>query len=146
MNTQIFYLMKYDLKGIEGHKSLSNFSVNPTLPLMDGPLMLPPNLCVFLSFLVLYSPLFLLHSLYIPLFPLFCSLQTLIYILKGHMRQLLCHVIFNDFQIFWSNYNLDLFYLNLHSYGQLFVLVLHVSHLPLQNEKKNLFELFTHYL
>ena len=29
-------------KVIEGHKSSSNFSVNQTLPLLDGPLMLPP--------------------------------------------------------------------------------------------------------
>ena len=36
-------------KVIEGPKSLSNFSVNLTLPLMDGPLMLPNELCVFLS-------------------------------------------------------------------------------------------------
>ena len=31
MNMQIFHLHKFDLKGIEGHKSLFNFSVNPAL-------------------------------------------------------------------------------------------------------------------
>jgi hypothetical protein len=58
-------------KVIEGHKCSSNFSVNPTLPLMDGPLMLPFQIvCISLSLtlhLFLYSPLFLLLSLYIPL-------------------------------------------------------------------------------
>ena len=72
MNTQIFHLKKYDSKVIEGHKSSSNFSVNPTLPLMDGPLMLPSKIvCISLSLTlhrVLYSPLFLLLSLYIPLY------------------------------------------------------------------------------
>ena len=93
-------------KVIEGHKSSSNFSVNPTLPLMDGMLMLPSQIvCISLSltlYLVLYSPLFLLlsisfsiplsfsYSLFISLSTsLFCSMQTLIYILKGHMRPLL---------------------------------------------------------
>ena len=37
MNTQIFHLKSITSKVIEGHKSLSNFSVNPTLPLKDGP-------------------------------------------------------------------------------------------------------------
>ena len=46
MKTQIFHLNKYDLKG---HKSSSNFSVNPTLPLLDGPLMLSSPNCVDLS-------------------------------------------------------------------------------------------------
>ena len=59
-------------KVIEGHKSSSNFSVNPTLPLMDGPLMLPSQIvCIYLSLtlhLFLYYPLFLLLSLYIPLY------------------------------------------------------------------------------
>ena len=134
-------------KVIEGHKWSSNF--NPTLPLMDSPLMLPSQIvCISISLtlhLVLYSPLFFLsYSLFISLSTsLFCSMQTLIYILKGHMRPLLCCVIFNDFQIFWSNYNLDLliyisqknpsfhlyyfFYiiinLNIRPYGQFFVLV-----------------------
>ena len=68
MNTQIFHLIKYDLKG---HKSSSMFSVNPTLPLLDGPLMLPPPNCVDFSLtlhLVLSSTIFLLLSLYIPLY------------------------------------------------------------------------------
>ena len=44
MNTQIFQLNKYDLKGHWSHKTSSNFNVNPTLRLLDGPLMLPsPN-------------------------------------------------------------------------------------------------------
>ena len=112
-------------KVIEGHKSSSNFSVNPTLPLMDGPLMLPSQIiCISLFFLtlhlVLYSPLFLYSlslfpslsllslsislsfftlSLYFPLYlPLL--LHAKIYILKGNMRPLLYRVIFNDFQIF----------------------------------------------
>ena len=95
-------------KVIEGHKSSSNFSVNPTLPLMYGPLMLPSKImCISLSLTFhLFS-----YSLSISLsISIFCSMQTLIYVLKGHMRPLLCRVIINDFQIFWSNYNLDLFY------------------------------------
>ena len=66
MNTQIFDLNKYDLKG---HKSSSNFTVNPTLPLLDGPLIFPFQIvCISLYLalnLVLSSPLLL--SLYIPL-------------------------------------------------------------------------------
>ena len=59
-------------KVIEGHKSLSNFNVKPTLPLLDGPLMLPA-LSLYLSLsltlhFVLSSPLFPLLSLYIPLY------------------------------------------------------------------------------
>ena len=84
-------------KVLESHKSSSNFSANPTLPLM-----LPSSNCVDLS-------------LYLPLLPM----QTLIYTqrnvfhkmkydLKGQMRPLLCGVIFKNSQIFWSNYNLDL--------------------------------------
>ena len=45
-------------KVIEGHKSSSNFSVNPTLPLLDCLLMLPPQNCVKIS-----------HSLSCSLFP-----------------------------------------------------------------------------
>ena len=37
-------------KVIKGHKFSSNFSVNQTLPLLDGPLMLPAPNCVDLSF------------------------------------------------------------------------------------------------
>ena len=33
-------------KVIEGHKSLSNFSVNTALPVLDSPLMLPSPNCV----------------------------------------------------------------------------------------------------
>ena len=58
MNTQIFHLNKYDLKG---YKSSSNFSVNPTLPVFDGPLMLPPLNCVDLS-LSKSSPLIALNA------------------------------------------------------------------------------------
>ena len=36
-------------KVIEGHKSSSNFSMNPTLPSLDGPLMLPAPNCVDIS-------------------------------------------------------------------------------------------------
>ena len=43
-------------KVIEGHKKLSNFSVNPALLLLDGPLMLHPPYCgVFLSISVSLS-------------------------------------------------------------------------------------------
>ena len=78
MNTQICYLNKYDLKG---HKSSSVFSVNPTLPLLDGPLMLLPPNCVDFSLtlhLVLSSPIFF-YSLSISLF---CSMRTLTYALN----------------------------------------------------------------
>ena len=124
-------------KVIEGHKSSSNFSVNPTLTLMDCMLMLPSQIvCISLSLtlhLVLYSPLFLSlsisfsiplsfsHSLSISLSTsLFCSMQTLIYILKGYLRPLLCRVILNDFQIFYQITTLTYSNLNLRSYGQLF--------------------------
>ena len=50
MNTQIFHLNNMTSKVIEGHKSSSNFNaINPTLPLLDGPLMLPPPNCVDIS-------------------------------------------------------------------------------------------------
>ena len=116
-------------KVIESHKSSSNFSVNPTLPLMDGPLMLPSQIvCIslFLTLhLVLYSPLFLLPFLYIPLYLPFCSMQTLIYYLKGHMRPHLCRVILMIFRSFDQITTLTYFFnLNLRSYGKLFVLVL----------------------
>jgi hypothetical protein len=55
-------------KVIEGHKSSSNFSVNPTLPLMDGPLMLPSQIvCIPLFFLTLYLPLLLYAIINLPL-------------------------------------------------------------------------------
>ena len=91
-------------KVIECYKSLSNFSVNSTLPLLDGPLMLPSPNCLVLSFF--YS---LSISLYISLF---CSMQTLIYTqrnilhkmkynLKGHMTTLLCRVILKKISDFF---------------------------------------------
>ena len=92
------------LKAIEGHKSSSNFSVNPTLPLLDGPLMLPPPNCVYLnlSLSILFSlPLSFYYSLSISLF---CSMQTFIYTQRNvfhKMRPLLCRVIFKNSQIFW---------------------------------------------
>ena len=49
MNTNIMNTQSTTSKVIEGPKSSSNFNVNPTLPLMDGPLMLPTN-CVYFSF------------------------------------------------------------------------------------------------
>ena len=57
-------------KVIEGHKSSSNFSINPNLPLLDGPLMLPSPYCSDFSHSpsLLSSPLFSLLSLYIPLY------------------------------------------------------------------------------
>ena len=83
-------------KVIEGHKSSSDFSVNPTLPLLDYPLMLPSQIeCISLSLFPSLSPTL---SLYIPPY-----LPLLL-----HMRTFLCRVIFNDFQIFLSNYNLDI--------------------------------------
>ena len=60
-----FIYISMTSKVIEGHKSLSNFSINPTIPLLDGPLMLPPPNCVDLSFsLSLYksSLLFALNA------------------------------------------------------------------------------------
>ena len=122
-------------KVIEVHKSTSNFSVNPTLPLIDGPLMLPSQIvCISLSLtlhLVLYSPLSFSYSLSISLSTsLFCSRQTLIYILKGHMRPLLCRVILMIFRSFDQITTMTYFNLNLRSYGQLFVLVLFIRHLP----------------
>ena len=51
-------------KIIEGHKSSSNFSVYPTLPLLDGQ---PPSCSLFPSLSISLS------------FSLFCSMQKLIY-------------------------------------------------------------------
>ena len=83
-----FILISMTSKVIEGHKSSSNFSVIPTLPPLDGPLMLPPPNCEefshspsrslfpsrsFFPSLFLFPPLSLFpslsltHSLYIPL-------------------------------------------------------------------------------
>ena len=100
----------------KGHKSSSIFSVNPTLPLLDGPLILnPSNMVGSLSLSTSFSlPLSLSYCLstYIPLYlPLYFSvninlhtvyremfLQIFIrhisfhkkkYDLKGHMRPLL---------------------------------------------------------
>ena len=71
MNMQLINLNKMTSKVIEGFKSSSNFSVNPTLPLLDGPLMFPLPNCVDLTLqLVLSSPLLLSLSI-----SLFCSMQ-----------------------------------------------------------------------
>ena len=114
-------------KVIEGLKSSFNFSVNPTLPLMDGPLMLPSKIvCISLSLtlhLVLYSPLFLLLSLCIPQYlPLL--LHANINLHSCHMRPLLWS---RDFLMIFRSFDqittLTYFNLNLRSYGQLFVLV-----------------------
>ena len=57
----ILWISKYFIqicmpsKVIEGHKSSSNFSINPTLPLLDGPFMLPSPNCVDLSLSILFS-------------------------------------------------------------------------------------------
>ena len=61
-------------KVIEGHKSSYNFSVNPTLPLLDGPLMLPSTNCVGFSYSLsrsLFTSLFLTISIYPSLPPSF---------------------------------------------------------------------------
>ena len=66
-------------KVIEDPKSSSNFSVKPTLPLMDGPLMLPHELCVFLSLSLSFSiPLYFSYSPSRSLFP-FISLTLSLY-------------------------------------------------------------------
>ena len=59
-------------KVIEGHKSSSNFSVNPTLPLLNGSLLLPPPNCVDLS---IYLSLFPSLSLTLSLSPSFALCQ-----------------------------------------------------------------------
>ena len=46
-----FIWISMTLKVIEGNKSSSNFSVNPTLSLLDGLLMLPSPNCVVFSHL-----------------------------------------------------------------------------------------------
>ena len=57
----IFFLSMTS-KVIEGHKSSSNFSVHPTLPLLDGPLMplvcgsFSPSLSHSLSLFLFLSP------------------------------------------------------------------------------------------
>ena len=91
-------------KVIQGLKSSSNFSVNPTLPLLDGPSMLPSPYCLEFS----HSPS--LHLFSLPRLSFTLSLYPSLppSFAWGHMRPLLCRVIFNNFQIFWSNYNLVL--------------------------------------
>ena len=72
MNTQIFHLNNMTSKVIEGHKSSSNFNANPTLPLLNGPLMLPPPNCVDISLSqsrYLFPSLSLTLSLYPSLSP-----------------------------------------------------------------------------
>ena len=61
INTQIFQLNKYDLKG---HKSSSNFRFNPTLHLLDIPFdAYPYKLCGSLPlFLSRRSPLIALNA------------------------------------------------------------------------------------
>ena len=54
MNKQIFYLNMYDLKGHWRSSYSSYFSVNPTLPLLDGPLMLPLQI-VWISLSLCFS-------------------------------------------------------------------------------------------
>ena len=96
MNTQIFHsnnLISMTSKVIEGPKSSSNFSVNPTLPLMDGPLMLPHELCVFL-FLSLY-----ICSLF-PFISLTLSLYPSLPLSFAPCKISFIRVIFNDFQSF----------------------------------------------
>ena len=83
-------------KVIEGHKSSSNFSVNPTLPLMDGTLMLPSQIvCISLTLtlhLVLYSPLFLLLSLYTPLYlPIFLHANIDLHSERSHEATVMSH-------------------------------------------------------
>ena len=116
-------------KDIEGHKSSSNFSIIPTLPLMDGLLMLPSQImCISLSLilhLVLYSHLFLLLSLYIPLYlPLLLyaniNLCPLLKVTCGHFYVAWFLMIFRSFDLITT---LTYFNLTLRSYGQLFVLV-----------------------
>ena len=117
---QYFEYQNISFKEVWPQRSLKVTKVHPILaltqpfPLMDGPLMLPPQIvCISLFFLtlhlILYSPLFLLLSFYTTLYLSLLLYEKLIYILKGHIKPLLCRMIFNDFQIFWSNYNLDLF-------------------------------------
>ena len=113
-----FIWISVTLKVIEGYKSSSNFIVNASISKLCGSLSL-------ILHLVLSSPLFLIFSLYIPLFlPLLLytninlysekCFNKMKYNLKGHMRPLLCRKIFKNVQIFWSKYNIDL-----RSYGQL---------------------------
>ena len=135
-------------KVIEGPKSSSNFSVNPTLPLIDGPLMLPHELCVFLS--ISFSiPLYLSYSFSISLSTsLFCSMQTFFYVawflmifrsfdqittlFFGYASIPIIPTFFAWWNILADNFLwwflLKIFFnLNLRSYGQLFVLVLCVA-------------------
>ena len=63
-----FILISMTSMVIEGHKSSSKFNVNQTLPLLDGPLMLPPPNCVDLSLSISFSlPLSFSYSLSISL-------------------------------------------------------------------------------
>ena len=80
-------------KVIEGHKSSSNFSVNPTLPLMDGltriyeptlPLMISPHY-------VQFSAPFTLKERGTRRFPLLRFDLIFLKIKHDHMRPVLCY-------------------------------------------------------
>ena len=117
-------------KVIEGQKSLSNFTVNQTLPLLDGPLILPSPNCLYLSLSILF---FLPHSLSTSLLILHWS--TFLKVTQGYFYVAWFLIIFRSFdQIITLTYKFyPCFNLNLHSYGQLFVLVFRVMGFWLRN-------------
>ena len=113
-------------KVIEGHKSSFNFTVKPTLPLLVGPLILPSPNCLYLSH-SLSILFFLPHSLSISLSTslLILHYSTFLKVTQGHFYVAWFLIIFRSFdQIITLTYKFcPCFNLNLHSYGQLFVLV-----------------------
>ena len=65
-------------KVIKDHKSSSNFSVNPTLHLSEGPLIPPPNCVVSLSLPLSFSkssPLIALNEIYESFRPCFIGMN-----------------------------------------------------------------------
>ena len=85
-------------KVIEGHKSASNFSVNPTLPVLDDPLMLPSPNCVDYY----HFPFrFLLLSLSIPFYlPLLLHAKFNLHSKRSHEATLMWRdylIIFRSF-------------------------------------------------
>ena len=119
-----FTLISMTSKVIQGHKSSSNFCVNPTLPLMDGPLMSPSQIvCISLS-LTLHLVLYFSYPLSISLSTsLFCSMQTFLKVTWGHFYVAWFLMIFRSFDQITT---LTYFNLNLRSYGQIFVLTFKV--------------------
>ena len=107
-------------KVIEGHKSSSNFSVNQTLPLLDGPLMLPPPSRTLFPSLSLTFSLYLPLLLYAKIF--YTQWKVFRYAVSLYVTYF-CVRLYSGIRLSCKSLFLSCFNLNLRSYGQLFALV-----------------------